>query len=207
MRALATLPTASRVPKILLYRLLNRSDYRRWTNPANLETWWDSRTQQMASLVPPGTRVLEFGAGRRQLERFLPPTCSYVPSDLADRGPGTVICDLNHRPLPDLRIVRADVAFFAGVLEYIRDLPSLIEWLFSEVSYCVASYAYATSPPRTPRRLIESIRRARYGYMNTYNEEQLETLFSTRGFGCVRKDTWDSQRLFLFQAGSRASAK
>ena len=30
-----------------------------------LEEWWEARTRSMAALVPPGARVIEFGAGRR----------------------------------------------------------------------------------------------------------------------------------------------
>ena len=60
-----------RVTKILLCKLLHRSDYKRWTNPHSLETWWDARTEKIARLIPQNTRVIEFGAGRRQLETFL----------------------------------------------------------------------------------------------------------------------------------------
>lgn len=191
----------ARISRNLVRGLLHRSDYSRWSDPASLETWWDSRTQQLARFVPSGTRVVEFGAGRRQLERHLPPGCSYIPADLADRGPGTLIFDLNQRPLPDLRQLRPDVAFFAGVLEYVRDLPSLVRWLSQQAPRCVASYAYATSTARTPQRALETLQRAYHGYMNTYSEGQLKALFGSHGYTCLRKETWDSQLLFLFHRG------
>ncbi len=34
-------------------------------NPSNLEAWWESRTQKLAGMIPPSTRVIEFGAGKR----------------------------------------------------------------------------------------------------------------------------------------------
>lgn len=199
--------TLLRVTRILVDRLLHRSDYGRWSNPGSLETWWDARTKQLACLVPHGSRVLEFGAGRRELEQYLPRGCSYVPSDFVDRGPGTVICDLNRRPLPDLRYIAADVAVFGGVLEYIRDLPPLLQWLAGQVSFCAASYEYLT--PKTTR--LQGIRerwgRAYHGYLNSYTEEGLVALFEQAGFRCEKKDTWENHRLFLFVKQQRVGAE
>src|ERR1044072_6598742 len=89
--------------KTTVLTLFRRSDYRRWKNLYNYLAWWASRIEKMARLIPEGNRVIEFGAGHQQLKSQLPQNCTYIPSDLVDRGPGTVICDLNKRPLPDLR--------------------------------------------------------------------------------------------------------
>lgn len=183
-------------------RAFNRSDYERWGNPKSLEPWWESRTRQVAGLIPKRARVIEFGAGLRWLERYLDASCTYIPSDLVDRGPGTIICDLNQRPLPDLRSLRFDVAVFVGVLEYVKDVPSVIRWLSGQVGSCVASYEYASGKPRTPRRLVESLRRAYYGYMNIYTEAEFLAIFARCGFMCTRVETWRDTRLFHFKAGA-----
>jgi hypothetical protein len=122
-----------------------------------------------------------------------------VPSDLVDRGPGTFICDLNRQPRPNLKPLAPDVAVFIGVLEYIRDLPSLVHWLSQQVHHCAASYDFALTRPRTVRRTLERLQRAYYGYMNTYTEDDLVALFTRASFMCVQKDTWNDQRLFLFK--------
>jgi len=192
-----------RMAKILIFRLLHRSDYKRWTDPGSLETWWDTRTEKIARLIPPNARVIEFGAGRRQLEKLLDPSCTYVPSDLTDRGPGTIVCDLNQLPLPDLSYVKAEVAVFSGVLEYIRDLGALIAWLSDQVPLCIASYAYVPTSQNAFRRIRERWDRLYYGYMNSYTEEELVDLFTRYGFVCTTRDTWTSQRIFLF-ANQRA---
>ena len=101
--------------------------------------------------------------------------------------------------------LRPDVAVFIGVLEYIKDLPSLSEWLSQQVRTCTASYAYASTRPGSIWRVLEKLRRARYGYMNTYTEDELVDLFRRCGFACVRVDTWHDQRLFLFQAVASSS--
>src|SRR5438105_15076772 len=102
-QACSMLPQLPHIVKILIFIGLRPSDYGRWSNPENLERRWDLRTRQLAQLIPKDSTVVEFGAGRRQLELYLDPSCAYVPSDLTDRGPGTIVCDLNRRPLPALR--------------------------------------------------------------------------------------------------------
>jgi hypothetical protein len=191
-----------RVTKMAAFRMLGRSDYERWANPSNLEAWWESRTQKLAGLIPPGTRVIEFGAGQRRLQGYLDQGCAYVASDLVERGPDTFVCDLNRRPLPDLGALRPDVAVFAGVLEYIRDVPSLVEWLSEHVTYCVASYAL-TERTGLVSALTVGVRRAYWrtyhGYMNSYSEPDLLALFARSRFACLRTHNWNDQRLFLFE--------
>ncbi len=75
------------VIKTVIMRAFADSDYKRWSSSESLEMWWDERTRVIAGLVRPDSRVIEFGAGRRQLEKFLPASCRYTPSDLVDRGP------------------------------------------------------------------------------------------------------------------------
>jgi hypothetical protein len=190
--------SSAKVTRNLTHRLLNQSDYHRWTDMDNYEAWWDGRTEKIARLIPPTSRVIEFGAGRRQLEKRLDPTCTYVPSDLVERGLGTFVCDLNRRPLPGLSHLNVDTAVFGGVLEYIHNIESLVEWLAQHVSLCVASYACVPSTKGIVPRLLDRFSRFYYGYMNSYGEEELVDLFRRAGFRCIARDPWTSQRVFLF---------
>lgn len=194
----SSMRAVTRWAKMAVFRSIGRSDYERWADPDNLEAWWASRTQKLAGLVPAGTRVIEFGAGTRPLERCLDASCTYTASDLVDRGPGTFVCDLNRRPLPDLGAVRPDVAVFAGVLEYVRDVPAVVAWLARHVRFCAASYAVAHRSG-LGRALAAGARRTYYGYMNAYSEADLVAVFRRGGFACVRTDSWNDQRLFLFE--------
>jgi hypothetical protein len=189
--------TVTRWMRMAVLRSIGHSDYQRWRDARNLEAWWEARTQRLATMVPEGARVLEFGAGTGALERYLPPSCTYMASDLVERGPGTFVCDLNRRPLPDLHPLHANVAVFAGVLEYVRDVPSVVTWLSGHVRYCVASYAVAR-PAGLVRALAAGARRTYFGYMNSYSERDLVALFRRGGFACLRTDSWNDQRLFLF---------
>lgn len=178
--------------------LLKKTDRRRWADPRNLYASWESRNKQVAALVPNNSRVIEFGAGKRVLERYLDPSCTYVPSDIIDRGPGTIVCDLNQRPLPDLGSNNYDVAVLSGVLEYVRDVPSLLDWLTKYVTVCALTYAPAKAHGYSPRALLETVGRLRHGWMNSYREEDLRSLFHERAFDLVKEEAWEEQRLFVF---------
>ena len=178
--------------------LFKRTDRKRWADPRNLYASWESRNKQLAALVPNNSRVIEFGAGKRILERYLDPSCTYVPSDVIDRGPGTILCDLNQRPLPDLGPNVYDVAVFSGVLEYVRDVPAVLDWLTKYVTVCVLTYAPAKAKGHSPRGLLETIGRLRHGWMNNYREDELRSLFCERGFELVQDQDWEGQRLFVF---------
>ncbi len=177
---------------------LKKTDRRRWADPSNIYASWESRNKQVAALVPGNSRVIEFGAGKRVLERYLDPSCTYVPSDIVDRGPGTIVFDLNQRPLPDLGSDAYDVAVLSGVLEYVRDVPSVLDWLTKYVSVCVLTYAPAKATGYSPRALVDRVSRLRHGWMNNYREEQLRSIFRERGFELVQSEDWEQQRLFVF---------
>jgi hypothetical protein len=192
------------VGRSLILRSLRRSDYRRWTNPQSLENWWESRTEKLATLIPESSRIIEFGAGNRKLEKYIDPDCSYIPSDLTNRGPGTIIIDLNKRPLPDLESLAVTVAVFVGVLEYVSDLNFIAQWLSGQVAFCVVSYTCAKPSGTLLRWLKEVLRRTYFGYMNHYSEKEFLAIFRANGFSCVKKDEWHNQYLFLFERASSA---
>ena len=189
--------------KTLRCRLFGKPDIARWQDLHNFDSQWDERTMLIASLIPEVTRVIEFGVGRRKMESYLHPSCTYFPSDLLSRGEGTVICDLNARPLLDLRHLNLDVAVFGGVLEYVSDLPSIPPWLGQNVSICITSYEYAHSKPKTVQRIREVFSRMGAGWVNTYSEQELEGIFEAGGFFCSKKVTWETEegdeKIFVFR--------
>jgi len=188
--------------RTLRCRLFGQTDLARWIDTSNFDTEWKERTQLMARIVPKQTRVIEFGAGKRQLEAYLDPTCSYFPSDLVDRGGNTIVLDLNSRPLPNLSHLKLDVAVFAGVLEYISNLDSVVLWLSYQVAMCIASYGCAHTRPRTIGRFKETIRRSGAGWINTFTEDALVQTFGAGGFILTETHDWhvgdSSERIFVF---------
>jgi hypothetical protein len=109
-----------------------------------------------------------------------------------------LICDLNQRPLPKLDGSPYDVAVFSGVLEYIRHLPEVVQWLSSHFSVCIASYACFQPGPGRARKVVQSLSRARYGWVNAYSEGELLSVFEDGRFSCVETIEWQHQRIFHF---------
>jgi hypothetical protein len=198
-RSLSSSNVAAGVLRNALMTLLGQADYKRWKALQHHEKWWDERTKEIARLIPAGSNVIEFGAGRRQLERFLPADCTYTPSDLVDRGPGTFVCDLNRLPLPDLRQLGLNVAVFGGVLEYIKDVPSLVSWIASMgIRTCIASFDSVPQGISFFDRFNERIRRYRNGYRNNLTEEQLFLCFEAARMRCEEKRAWTTQGIYRF---------
>ncbi len=164
-----------------------KSDYRKWDNIKNLHPDWDTRTEQMAKLIEPGTSVIEFGAGKLALKSLLPKSCSYTPSDLVDRGEGTIVCDLNNDPLPKFKPY--DVAVFSGVLEYVNAVPKVASHLSRFVNTVVASYA-VTDTNKNNRRAA--------GWVNDYSSAGFIRIFENAGFQCVCTEPYRSQVIFKF---------
>jgi len=182
--------TLQRVTADLTARVLKRtgkSDYRRWSEVDNLSPLWDARTQRIADMVPAGKSVLEFGAGRMVIKNMLKQPSRYTPSDLVDRGPGTIVCDLNARPLPDFD--KHDVIVFSGVLEYVNDVPSLLAHLAPRTEVVIASYA-VLEKNTTGRRVC--------GWVNDYQASEFVAVFEAAGFKSVEALDWENQVINRF---------
>jgi hypothetical protein len=202
-----SLSAIRRVVRTGFNRLLGRSDYARWSDPQNLEAWWEARSQRMASLVPNHARVIEFGAGSGRLRAHLDQSCDYIPSDIVERAPGTVICDLNRQPLPNLGHLGADVAIFAGVLEYIGDIERVVAWLAQFVEQCIVSYDCVPRETTLLASIRERLRRRYYGYHSDLTEAKLLEIFRDHGFAPIHCDSWTNQRIFAFARSTKPSEK
>lgn len=180
-------------------RFFGTPDRARWTDASAFDDW-EERTRLIAGLIPAGSRVAELGAGSRMLEKYLDPSCTYLPCDLVSRGPDSLAFDLNRRPLPELGVV--DVVVLAGVLEYIRSVPSLFEWLGGQAKQVIASYGCAKSRPGSPQRVVESYRRAGAGWVNSYSEAELMEMAARAGLSHERTLSWhepDVEHIFVFR--------
>jgi O-antigen/teichoic acid export membrane protein len=145
----------------------------RWSDLGNYDPAWDERTALMARMVPQNASVLEFGAGREQLVNFLPPGCTYQPSDLAPRSPSTLVCNLNEG-FPQLT-QHYDVIIFSGVLEYIHDLEELMRRVRQHCTECIVSYT-------TTNDLDCIVTRRNNGWVHHYSDAAIIEVFNRAGF-------------------------
>jgi len=169
---------------------MTKSDYARWSLSASLKSDWDERTFLLADMIPDtATTIIEFGAANMVIKDRLLPHQEYTPSDLVDRGPGTIVYDLNQLPYSFIEN-KYDVAFFSGVLEYVHNVPELVRYVstFSDIVIC--SYAHQ---PINPARRINS------KWVNSYSKNKLLEIFKDNGFKNDSYGTWSSGRQGLYR--------
>jgi hypothetical protein len=163
---------------------------RRWAPRDSLLSEWDSRTELIAELIPDGSSVIEFGAGRLVLKSLLGEKCVYVPSDIVDRGPGTLVIDLN---TDDINLVGVySHAVFSGVLEYIRDIPRLLDAISPNVSTIVASYESVDALP-------DLLTRRTNGWVSHLTERKFLEVFFLVGFKVSHTRKWREQKIYIFR--------
>lgn len=169
---------------------LGKSDADRWAKAENLYSHWNQRTETLASWVEENARVLEFGAGKLQLEPCLKEGVVYMHTDIVARREDTLVCDLNLEPLPDFP--KHDYAVFSGVIEYLHKPEKVLEKIRQEGSHhVVGSYAH-------PLEHHGKFFRQEQGWVNVYSKAELDDLFEAQGYRLVREEFWEDQRLFHF---------
>lgn len=159
----------------------------RWSQPQSFDEAWDERTALMASMVPPKSRVLEFGSGREQLEKFLPEGCYYQPSDLVARSPRTLMCDLN-QGFPAIE-GRFDVVVFSGVVEYIHNLDALFAAVRAHADSCIVSYATTDLLNCMTTRLSNA-------WVNHLSQAALLNTLTKAGFTLRNTARWQQQMIY-----------
>lgn len=176
--------------------MTGRTDYDRWANLDNHLPTWDERTRLLSRLIDTPENVIEFGAGRQFLKKYLPPACIYQTSDIVDRGNGTLLIDLNGPDLPRLRWW--EYAVFGGVVEYVSDVPRLVTWLTTFAKNVVMSYNTIVST--TPEEMAH---RTTTGWLSHLTGAEVEQLFIQNNYRMSIKlhhDHWG--HLYRFTQGT-----
>ena len=174
-------------------KYLNKSDYKRWTTLNSFNKGWDQRTIKMAEFILPNTKVIEYGAGRKVIKKYLPKNCIYTPSDIVDRGDGTIICDLNQKTLP--KFDNYNYAIFSGVLEYVNNVPRLIQHLTNNIDIFIISYEVLKDDI--------TLKRGIQGWVNSYKERELLNIFENNGYKLTDKSSWLNQGIYVFKKSSQ----
>lgn len=201
LRVLAHLKSLLRHPTDYLatYRPFRSStDFERWQDPSSLRPEWDERTRLMAKLIPDGSGVIEFGAARLVLPRYLEPACTYQPVDLVKRSDDTLAFDLNG-PLPSLPRLY-DYAVFSGVLEYVQDADRVMRWLPGVANQVIFSYAVTDF-------LSDPVTRRRHGWVNSWSNTDVRKLIDRSGLECLSTQRWQEQLIYHCRFTSPTTAR
>ncbi|WGF92741.1 methyltransferase domain-containing protein [Aequorivita marisscotiae] len=171
----------------------NKSDVDRWKQEKWLFDDWNERTKIMAQWIKPNSQVLEFGAAKLALKQYLPKGVTYTPSDIVYRGEGTLVCDLNQET-PNFN--PQDIIFCSGVLEYIYDMPQLIENLSGKTKRFIISYATFDVFNSKKHRKIN-------GWVNAFTNDEIITIFKKNNFDLVKTESWRKQTIYIFDKVER----
>lgn len=121
----------------------------RWIGLAD---WWPSRNKLIADLIPPGSSVLDLGAGAQGLRSMLDPSCPYTPADLYQRTPDTLIFNMTTGAWP---AGHWDIVVMSGVLEYAPDPIKVFHRLRSLADTAIVTYAHRGLRRRRHRTLSQ----------------------------------------------------
>ena len=154
------------------------SDGARWADLDELPGGANERAMAVAALIPPGSKVLDVGAGAMALAAKLPTGCTYEPADLIARSATCQVIDLNQAGFPT---GEHDVTVLSEVLEYIHDVPALLTRCREAASRLVCTYQ---------ARQDESIdeRRGR-GWFNDYTADEFAKLLKKTRWKVLEQTT------------------
>ncbi|GAB2778717.1 hypothetical protein [Salinimicrobium soli] len=162
-----------------------KTDYERWQAEEHLFQDWNERTCIMGNMVEPDSKVIEFGAGNMVLRDLLPEGCEYTPSDLIQRNPSVLKCDLNKKIPFDL--AGFDTAVFSGVLEYVYDIAFVFAQLNPKIKKVVLSYSCTD---------ISKANRLENGWLSDYTKGELMEIFDSNSYKIVEYREWRNQSIF-----------
>lgn len=175
--------------KTLELRKAKLSDYERWKQTEELFVDWNQRTAILASMIPQGANIIEFGAGNMALKDYLPPDCTYTPSDIYKRSEGMLECDLNGRIEFDLAAF--DTAVFSGVFEYVYDVDKVFLQLAKSVKNVILSYACSD---------ISNADRLKSGWLSDFSKSEMEDIFEKYDYEIIEYKEWRNQSIFSLRS-------
>ena len=156
-----------------LMPLFRKNNLRRWTKVSQEIPSWDARNRLIAGIVPPGSSVLDIGAGAQTLRRHLRETSFYTPCDLVQSTSDTILCDFNNGLIPT-GLPRHDFAICSGVLEYIRTPAPFLKLLREHGRQVILSYNVRLPEDSLVDRLAND-------WVNNYNAAEIRQLLIDHG--------------------------
>jgi hypothetical protein len=170
--------------------LINRgeTDLSRWSKAESFKANWDTRAPFAAALCCDSKAVCDIGCGVQTLRRLLPSHIAYFPADLVQRSDDTAICDFNKKQLPEDYLIKADTVTLLGVLEYVYDVPWVLNSLREFIDTLIVSY--------NPSDMIRGDRRER-GWVNDYRLDEFVQMLVGSGYIVKHLSLVDSAQIII----------
>ena len=150
--------------------LLLKTDVQKWQTVAESgPPTWDERNMIIARHIPPGSSVLDLGAGAQTLRKHLAAGCSYQPCDVVQSTPDVIYCDFNRGVYPQPKSP-VDYIVCSGILEYIRKPKPFLSRVIALGPKTLLSY----NPVFNAESKVDRLEK---GWVNHLSEEQLKQMF------------------------------
>jgi len=186
----------------------NQTDTNRWLSDASYNKEWASRSAKLIEMFKRTEahdgmhyHLSEYGCGPYSpFSTVLKDDENFTVSkyDIKAWDSETSVCDLN-----DLghQFDKSDIATFSGVLEYLNDVPYILEKALNSHSFVLLSYAFLSIElKQNDRDYLAGVanRCLRHGWRNHYTNEDFIELISSIG---VISDVglWGDQSLFVLR--------
>lgn len=142
---------------------------------------WEERNVKIAKLIPPGSVVLDLGAGDLSLLRNLV-RCYYVGYDINPTSPNVQKCDFNTET-PDTW--KADYVVISGVLEYLNDPINFINRVVGLGDKMIVTYSPADGHTKEDRE--------RSKWVNHLTRKEFEDNLFRYNLKFVQETNWNEQ--------------
>jgi hypothetical protein len=164
------------------------TDLTRWSKAESFRENWDTRAPFAAALCADSKVVCDIGCGKQTLRKLLPLHIVYRPADLVQRTDDTAVCDFNKNQLPESYLIEADTVTLLGVLEYVYDVPWVLNSVREYIETLIVSY--------NPSDMIFHNRRER-GWVNDYKLDEFVQMLVACGYIVRHLSLVDSAQVII----------
>jgi hypothetical protein len=159
--------------------LVRRTNSKRWSTVAKEVPHWDARNQRIATLIPPGSSLVDVGAGAQTMRKHVKGLTRYTPCDLFQNTPDTHLCDFNSGVIPQ-GIEQHDYSLSSGVFEYVREPGPFFDFLKRVGKTVILSYNVKLPQDSLVDRLA-------CDWINHHNMEEFQRLLAEQGLKPVQQ--------------------
>lgn len=171
-----------------LYDTNLTSDPMRWGQEDSYPQWWSKRAEIAAAYTQEGDSLLELGVGAGDYRRLVNGKVFYTGLDLNPLSEDVIQCDLEKDHLPEGNF---DTVVILGVLEYLSDVPRIIE----EVSKITRKVIFSYCVPAGKSEEISNYR-AEKDWINAFSEDEILNPFMRNSFSLVKETVFDDLEYF-----------
>lgn len=175
-----------------LQRQMSRKKKHNWREIEYFDEKWKDRIKALSFYISNNDeKICDLGCGKSWLKDYISDRIEYFGVDYIQRNSNTIVCDLNKKELPSTKIME-DVIFASGVLEYMEDMPWLVENFSKFSRKTIVSYC-------TVEDFSDLKQREFLAWKNHYSLFEFINIFLDNGFILTKIDKMNDNTLLCFE--------